>query len=69
MALFKVSALHIVDLFPTIFGKAGTVTTCVLFSTRTDDEVDGIGAQLLDPVSVDIDETFTRAGRSDRRSS
>lgn len=75
MALFKVIDLHIVDLFPNCFGSGGIVTTCVLCSTRTGDdprETDSLFEIFqLDgpPVSDDNDETFTLAGRSDRRSS
>lgn len=69
MALFKVIALHIVDLFPTCLGNGGIVTTCVLCSTRTDDELEA-GLQLEGPpVSDDNEETLTRAGRSESRSS
>lgn len=70
MALLRVIALHIVDLFPTCFGSGGIVTTWVLCSMRTGEDsgdVD-IGIQFDElPVSDDKDDTLTRAGRSDRR--
>lgn len=63
MPLFNVIALHIVDLFPTCFGRGGIVTTCVLLSVRIGDDPRETGVQ------PESDDTLTRDGKSDNLSS